>query len=318
MTDIAKIFGETKVETFLGLPKGSLDEIKPGIGILGVPFATPYAVTGTYSAEAPSAIRTAMATYASARDHHDFDLGSRLLQTRNDQQPVEAIDYGDVLLNPDDPETNRSVITSAVQTLRAADAVPVLIGGDDSIPVPVLAAYDGLQSLHVLQIDAHIDWRDMVDGEEQGLSSNMRRASEMKHVTGITQVGARSIGSARTEDVEAATAWGAKLFPMQSVDEFGLDEVISSLPPGGDLFINLDVDSLDPSQMPAVIGPAPGGLAFGQIRTLLAEAGKRCRLVGFALTEFVPERDTSGLAALTAGRLVCNAIGLIARQSSSR
>ena len=316
MVDIAKIFGADEVETFLGLPGRNLEEPAPGIAVLGVPLATPYEVTGDYAADAPKAIRAAMATYATARHHYDFDLGGTILPESNAANAgAEAYDYGDLVVSRSDFESNRRTITTAIKTLRGAGAVPVVIGGDDSIPIPVLAAFDELSSLHVLQFDAHIDWRHEVNGETQGLSSNMRRASEMHQVTGITQVGARGIGSARREDYEAAVAWGAHLFPMTVLDALGEDAVVSSLPTGADLFINLDIDSLDPAEMPAVIGPAPGGLSYRQVAALIAKASARCRIVGVALTEFFPERDTDGLAALTAGRLLCNAIGRIARQS---
>jgi agmatinase len=315
MTDIGKIFGGTDVSTFLGVPSADISNPYPGIGILGVPLATPYASTGDYAAGAPKAIRDAMATYAAARDHYDFDLGGRLLAAPN--QPsgfADIFDYGDTPVNTEDFAANRSSITNAIRTLRQSGAVPVVLGGDDSIPIPVIAGFDDCSPLHVLQFDAHIDWRDDVDGERQGLSSNMRRASEMPHVNGITQVGARGIGSARPDDVDSALAWGANLFPMTNFDGVGIDGVISTLPEGGNLFINLDIDALDPSEMPAVIGPAPGGLTSRQIGSMIAKASTKCRIVGFSMAEFFPRLDTTGLGALTAGRLICNAIGQISRQ----
>lgn len=315
MTDIGKIFGSADVTTFMGVPSADLSASRPGIGILGVPLATPYASTGDYAADAPQSIRDAMATYAAARDHYDFDLGGLLLGAPNQPSGIADIfDYGDMSVSSDDFAANRSSITNAVRTLRESGAIPVIMGGDDSIPIPVIAAFDDCAPLHVLQFDAHIDWRDEVDGERQGLSSNMRRASEMPHVTGITQVGARGIGSARPGDAEDAIAWGAKLFPMPVFDEQGMDAVISTLPAGYNLFINLDIDALDPSIMPAVIGPSPGGLNYRQVATMIAKAAAKCRIVGFSMAEFFPRLDTTGHSALTAGRLICNAIGRISRQ----
>jgi agmatinase len=64
-----------------------------------------------------------------------------------------------------------------------AGALPVVLGGDDSIPIPVLAAFrTGRALLYILQLDAHIDWRDEVKGVGDGYSSTMRRASEMPWV----------------------------------------------------------------------------------------------------------------------------------------
>lgn len=315
MTDIGKIFGGMDVTTFMGVPSGDISVPQPGIGILGVPLATPYASTGDYAADAPGAIRNAMATYAAARDHYDFDLGGHLLAAPNQPDGIADIfDYGDMSLSTHDFAANRASITQAIKTLRKSGAVPVILGGDDSIPIPVIAGFDDCAPLHILQFDAHIDWRDDVDGERFGLSSNMRRSSEMPHVTGITQVGARGIGSARPGDAEDALAWGAKLFPMPAFDEQGMDAVISTLPAGGNLFINLDIDALDPSIMPAVIGPAPGGLNYRHIAMMIEKAAAKCSIVGFSMAEFFPRLDTTGHGALTAGRLICNAIGRISRQ----
>ena len=311
MTDIGKIFGGGDVDTFMGVPRGDLADPKPGAGILGVPLATPYGSTGAYAKESPSAGRAAMAAYAPARGHHDFDLGGVPFPAAGG---AGIHDYGNLDLSEEDFAANRAAISEAVAALRRAGAVPVLIGGDDSIPIPVLAAYADSPSLHILQLDAHIDWRDEVDGERNGLSSNMRRASEMDHVAGITQVGARGIGSARSGDVDDAAAWGAGLFPMGSLDGSGFGEVVKTLPEGGDLFINLDIDSLDPSVVPAVIGPAPGGLGFREAVELMKAAAGRCRIVGFALTELYPALDAGGRSAMVAGRLVAIAAGLALRQ----
>ena len=314
MVDIAKIFDAGDVETFLGLPKGDLESLQPGIAILGVPLATPYDVTGDYAAGSPQAIRKAMATYAAARSHFDFDVGGEILPDKIGTA-AQAHDYGDLTVSESDFASNRASIAETIKRIRAAGAIPVVMGGDDSIPIPVLEGYRDCASLHILQFDAHIDWRDEVNGERFGLSSNMRRASEMAQVTGITQVGARGIGSARRADRDAALDWGAQLFPMPELKGAGFAEVLATLPSGGELFINLDVDALDPSEMPAVIGPAPGGLRYREVVSLMAQAAARCRIAGFALTEFFPARDSNGLAALTAGRLICNALALIARQA---
>src|SRR5690606_16701058 len=104
-------------------------------------------------------------------------------------------------------------IRKSVGTILEKGAVPVLIGGDDSVPIPMLEALGGTgRSYTILQIDAHIDWRDVHMGERYGLSSTMRRASEMPHIRTIIQVGARGIGSASTRDYGDALNWGVTFF----------------------------------------------------------------------------------------------------------
>jgi arginase family enzyme len=79
------------------------------------------------------------------------------------------------------------------------------------------------QPVWILQIDAHIDWRDEVHGERCGYSSPMRRASEMPHVAGIVQVGLRSVGSARLTDIEAARHYGSRLVTAREVHAQGIE-----------------------------------------------------------------------------------------------
>ena len=72
-----------------------------------------------------------------------------------------------------------------------------MFGGDDSTPIPFITGFAGSPPIAILQIDAHIDWRDTIRGERYGYSSTMRRASEQSHVWRIVQAGMRGLGSAR-------------------------------------------------------------------------------------------------------------------------
>lgn len=308
MADIGHIFGATDHATLLGLPRGDVNAPQAEIAIFGAPCATPYSSTGTYAADAPKAIRDALAPYANVLDHMDFDLLGPLLENG-----VRAVDCGDIACQAGDAPGNRRSIRDAVRSVLAAEAVPVVIGGDDSVPIPVLQAYEGCEPITIFQIDAHIDWRDEVEGERFGLSSNMRRASEMPWVERIIQVGARGIGSARPRDYSDARKWGARIFTGGDVHRDGVAQVLEALPEGANVYINFDVDALDPSIMPAVIGPAPGGLTYHQACELLHGVGTWAHVVGCSLVEFCPARDSDGLAALTAGRIVCNMLGVLAR-----
>lgn len=312
MSDISEILGTTDSDTFLGLPKGDLTSLEADVAIFGAPCATPYKSTGTYAADAPKAIRAALAGYASAIGHMDFDLESPILS----DDTVRAVDCGDLPWDAGDPAANRAAIHDATRAILEADAVPIVIGGDDSIPIPVLEAYRDHGPLTILQIDAHIDWRDEVEGERLGLSSNMRRASEMDWVERIIQVGARAIGSARPSDYRDARAKRAQFVTARELHREGAARVLDLIPEGAVVYVNFDLDALDPSIMPAVIGPAPGGLFFHQALEILHGLDMWAHVAGFSLVEFCPARDPNGLAALTAGRIVCNALGLIARARS--
>ena len=189
--------------------------------------------------------------------------------------------------------------------------MPVLIGGDDSVPIPMFEAFAGRGRYAVLQVDAHIDWGDEVDGERYGLSSNMRRASEMDHIGAIVQVGQRAIGSARPADYADAQAWGVRFHSAREVARIGVGPALDSLPDDMDVIIAVDIDGLDPSVVPGVIGRAPGGLGYWDAVELIHGAAARRRIAAFSLVEFMPARDVDGLGALVAARLVANALSAI-------
>ncbi|MGH7155907.1 MAG: arginase family protein, partial [Acetobacteraceae bacterium] len=131
------------------------------------------------------------------------------------------------------------------------------------------------------------------------------------------QVGARGAGSARVGDFEDACRAGVTFVTAREVATHGVQRAIDAIPPGARLLITLDCDGLDPSVIPGVIGPAPGGLGYWQTLELLHGAAQRARIAGFDLVEFVPERDVQQQGALAAARLVVNAIGIIARQQKA-
>jgi len=188
-----------------------------------------------------------------------------------------------------------------------------VLGGDDSIPIPVLRAYAGRDPFTVLQVDAHLDFRDELGGVRDGYSSPMRRASEMPQVGRIVQVGLRGVGSARTSDVADARAAGNLLVTARRLRERGVDAILGELPPDEPVFISFDLDGLDPSVAPAVSGISPGGVSYDEAADLLGGVAARCRVIGAAFTELVPALDVNGVSALVVVRLVMRLLAGIDR-----
>ncbi len=303
----------TGKDTFLGLPAcDDLAQLEAAVAIIGVPTATPYPGFGNFSATTAAALRAAMSYYTPLSGHYDFEIGGSLL----DGQFGPVVDAGDLATSESDYASNRTIITNAVKQILQAGAAPIVIGGDDSVPIPVFQAYEGRGSYTILQFDAHIDWRDEVNGERYGLSSTMRRASEMPWIERIIQVGMRSMGSARRGEVEDALAWGAKLITAQQVNREGVQPVLDLIPAGSSVLATFDCDVLDSSIMPAVMSPTPGGLTYWDVVEILHGVAARSHLTGFNLVEFMPGRDRDGTSALTAARIIFNAAALLARQSA--
>ncbi|MDH5356618.1 MAG: arginase family protein [Gammaproteobacteria bacterium] len=304
---------------FGGQPGGGffdLSLLKPGdtskadIVLLGIPSATPYTSVGSYCADAPDAIRAAFG-WPGVLNHHDFDIDGYLIP-----EGIKAVDWGNLAYSETDFAENRASIKSHINQILKMSAIPLVMGGDDSIPIPVLEAYREHEPITILQLDAHIDWRDEVSGETMGLSSNMRRASEMGWVENIIQVGARGIGSARPQDRQDAIDWGVQFFPMREVARNGIHAIIEAIPENANLYIALDIDVMDPAVVPSVIGPAPGGFGYWQMLEILEAVATRAKIVGFNLAELMPSADVGGRGALVAARIVAMVLGLVARQKS--
>ena len=298
---------------FLGAPiETDPSRIDADVAILGVPLGWPYPRPGSSAgcSEGPAAIRRGAERLRRFRGNWDFELGGPML-------PLDSprlVDAGDVPGDPADGAGNSEAITAAVAAILERGAVPVCIGGDDSVPIPILRAYADRGPLTVLQVDAHLDFRDEVQGVREGYSSPMRRASEMKHVARIVQVGLRGTGSARPSDVADARAAGNLLVTAAEVGERGIGWVLEQLPADASVFVSFDCDGLDPSLMPAVSAPAPGGLTYTEASQLVGGIGER--LVGAVLTEYVPALDASGHSALVAVRLLVRLIAGLGRASA--
>lgn len=296
---------------FLGLPDPLAGSSTPRVVIFGAGHGTTYPGKDSSGyALAAGVIRAASQDDAALIEHWDFDLGGPLF----DGKPVCCVDAGDVPTTIHDNAGNRARIEAKTRDILARGAVPILLGGDDSVPIPFLAAFTDHGPVWILQIDAHIDWRDEVLGERHGYSSPMRRVSEMPHVAGIVQVGMRSVGSARLTEIEAAQRYGSRLVTARELHAKGVEAALRHIPEGARVVVTLDCDGLDPSIMPGVAARTPGGLTYTQVIDLIAGLCKRARIAGFDLVELYPPADIDGLSAVTAARLLVNAIGAIVRQ----
>jgi agmatinase len=289
----------------------TIELLEPGAAIFAAPHGTPYAgIDNRPHAKTADTLRKAIAADAGWRTHWDFDLNAPLLGSRT----FALSDLGDLSTRAGDGAGNRRRIEDATRAILARGAVPIMIGGDDSTPIPFIKALDGYAPLTVLQIDAHIDWRRERLGEPLGFSSTMRRASEMPHVERIVQAGIRGLGSARQKEFDDARAWGAHIIPADLIHAGGVKTALDLIPKGVNCMITLDCDAIDGATMPAVMSPTPGGLSYRQVIDLIAGVVSKARLVAFDLIEFVPRRDTNGYAAHVAARIVWHVVGRLANR----
>lgn len=135
----------------------------------------------------------------------------------------------------------------------------------------------------------------------------------MKHVGEIFQIGIRAQGTARPEEYDAALAYGSNIITAYELHDIGMDAVLKRIPDGGRYYITIDADGMDPSVMPAVAGPALGGVTYLQARKLIHGLVNKGRVVGMDIVEITPSKDVNQITAIAAARLFVNLIGSAVR-----
>ena len=302
--------------TFMNFPLWlDVNTLEADFAILGIPYGFPYVSDGMPNdqANAPAAIRKESVRLSLGIDHWDFDLDGPLLNGRE----IRIFDCGDVPGDPANPERHYQVAEQIVRKIIENGARPIVLGGDHGVPIPVFKALADRAPVNIVHVDAHLDWRDEVNQVRLGYSSPMRRASEMQHVNNIIQIGLRAQGSARGQEVQDAHAYGAELITAYEVHEKGMAPFLEHIPKDESCYLTVDADGLDPSIMPAVAGPAPGGLLFHHVRELIHGMSHTNNFLGMDIVEITPAADINGISALTAGQLILNFIGACIRAELS-
>ena len=306
--------------TFLNFPFAEdLDDLSADIAILGIPFGMPYeaATMANDQSQAPDALRNAptMEDIEYTRNHFDFDLGGQLF----DGSDIRVVDCGNVVANSADHKAHYRFAEKAARKIFSSGAVLIALGGDHGVPIPVMRALQVFdEKITLVHVDAHLDWRDEVNGETEGYSSPIRRASEMPWIDKIVQIGLRGIGSAREAEVADARAYGADLITAYEMHEIGMDAVLDRIPDGGPYYLTIDADGIDPTIMPAVMAQTPGGLDWLQTRKLVHGLAKKGRVLGMDLVEIAPQHDVGNTTMIHAERLICNFIGASIRANHFR
>nr|WP_258596812.1 agmatinase [Mesorhizobium sp. AR07] len=288
-----------------------LDTLKADVAIIGMPYGDPYTIDELINdqTKAPTAVRRASQRISQALDRYDFDIGGPVF----DGQDIRVVDVGDVPGAAADHVGHYSRAEAAIRKIRAAGTLPITIGGDHGIPIPIFRALDGEGPITLVQLDAHLDWRDNVNGVKEGYSSTIRRASEMAHIKDIFQVGIRGQGSARAEEVAAAHAYGANIITTNEWQDIGTAALLKRIPDGGRYYLTIDADGLDPAVMPAVEGPQPGGVTYRQTIELIKGLFAKGKVVGMDIVEIAPARDINEITSMTAGHIILNVIGAAVR-----
>ncbi|MEM9344789.1 MAG: agmatinase, partial [Pseudomonadota bacterium] len=280
--------------------------LEADVAVLGAPFdgGTQWRPGARFG---PRAVREASTLFsfghAGAYDHEDdrVYLGP----------DVRIVDMGDADIVHTDTEASHANIETGVRAALAAGALPVVIGGDHSINIPAIRAFDGRAPFHILQIDAHLDFVDERHGVRHGHGNPMRRAAEQAHVSGLTQVGIRNVSSTAREGYEDARRMGSDILSVRQARALGPDEVAARIPQGAPLYVTIDIDAFCPSIAPGTGTPSHGGFLYYEVLELLQHAARTHDIVGLDLVEVAPDYDPSGSTQILAAQLLLNTLGFI-------
>jgi agmatinase len=221
------------------------------------------------------------------------------------------VDIGDADIVHTDTVKSHANIEHGVRKMLAAGALPVVLGGDHSINIPCIAAFSEQDPIHVVQIDAHLDFVDERHGVRFGHGNPLRRAAERPYVTGLTQIGIRNVSSTAREGYEDARRMGSDILSVRQFRRLGVEQVLERIPAGKRYYVTIDIDGFDPSIAPGTGTPSHGGFLYYEILELLAGLAKRGPVAGIDLVEVAPDYDHTGTTAILAAQVLLNFIGRI-------
>ena len=280
--------------------------IDADVAVLGAPFdfGTQWRAGARFG---PRAVREASTLFsfghAGAYDHEDDAVYL--------PAAVRIVDMGDADIVHTDTEKSHANIETGVRAALDAGALPVTIGGDHSINIPCIRAFAGRGDIHILQIDAHLDFVDERHGVRHGHGNPMRRAAERPYVTGLTQVGIRNVSSTAREGYEDARRMGSDILSVRQARAIGPSATIARIPSGARVYITIDIDAFCPSIAPGTGTPSHGGFLYYDVLEMLQAVAKNHDVVGIDLVEVAPDYDPTGSTAILAAQILLNLLGFI-------
>lgn len=282
------------------------DNLEADIAIIGAPFdfGTQYRAGARFG---PRGIREASTLFSfghgGAYDHED--------DVTYLPSGVKIADMGDADIVHTDTGKSHANIELAVRKALAAKALPVVLGGDHSVNIPAINAFEGEEPFHLIQIDAHLDFVDERHGVRNGHGNCMRRAAEKDYVTGLTQIGIRNVSSTAKEGYDSAREMGADILSVRQFRKLGVDGVAARIPRGRRYYVTIDIDGFCPSIAPGTGTPSHGGFLYYEVLELLQQITKQGEVIGIDLVEVSPDHDPAGVTSFLAAQLLMNFLGFI-------
>ncbi len=283
------------------------DSINANVAVMGAPFdfGSQYR---TGSRMGPRGIREASTLFSFGHaGAYDFEDDITYLPS----DLTRIVDIGDADIIHTDTIKSHENIKFGVKKILEAKAIPVVLGGDHSINIPCIDAFANEEAIHVIQIDAHLDFVDERHGVKYGHGNPMRRASEKDYVSGLTQIGIRNVSSTAKEGYIDAREKGSKIFSVRHLRQMGLGKILEAIPKNKRYYITVDIDAFDPSIASGTGTPSHGGFYYYEVLELIDGIIKQGSVVGLDLVEVAPDYDLTNSTSTLAAQLLMNTIGRI-------
>ena len=283
------------------------DKINADVAILGAPFDFGSQFRSG-SRMGPRSIREASTLFSFGHaGAYDFEDDIVYLP----EETTRIVDIGDADIIHTDTLNSHGNIEFAVKKILEAKAIPVVLGGDHSVNIPIINAFEDQEPIHIVQIDAHLDYVDERHGVRYGHGNPMRRASEKKYVAGITHIGIRNVSSTAREGYVEAKKRGSKIYSVRQFRKIGLKNVLNKIPANIRYYVTIDIDAFDPSIAAGTGTPSHGGFYYYEILELIDGLVKQGNIVGLDLVEVAPDYDLTNSTSTLAAQLLMNVIGRI-------
>ena len=310
--DVPKLYGD--VPTFMGCPAVYVpDDLKGAdIVIMGIPFDGVATFRGGATRLAPQFIRKYSLLWGSYNLSIDLDIS----------RWVKVVDYVDIDVLPGNEVESYRRAEERLSHILKAGAIPIGIGGDHGITIPMVRAVARVQKqtpMGVIIFDTHQDMFHDAKGNLLTRSSPTRRITELPQVDPkhMIIIGAR--GPRNPEDgALLLKKLGITCVTMDEIDERGIEDVAQqalavACPGGNRPYVSVDIDVFDPGFAPATNSPDPGGLSPREIIKALRIV-TQYGLLGFDIAEVAPEYDTTGgITSILASRVITEIIGCLAQ-----
>ena len=224
-------------------------------------------------------------------------------------------DLGDAPINPMSKDGSIDQIEAFIAQMRTLNIVPIAVGGDHTIPLPILRALAGDYPVGILHFDAHADTLDQICGDKINHATFMRRGYEEGLIDPkrVVQVGMR--GSRFTaDDIQYGYDVGYRIITMDEYEDMGRAEVIKVIDEvlgDGPVYLSLDIDGLDPAFLPGTGVPEIGGITPRDAQVIIRSLQGR-DIVGADISEVSPLHDPTGITCVTVANLMFEMLCVIA------